>query len=140
MLSNMESDAKTELNEVERLARKARLAANDYPKGASLLLIAADLVLIGVFIAVGLSTPLIIGWIGFLVIFHTALRLRRPARPRGPLATPESRRHLLKTIAMDVAVNAVWIPLFFLARPVALGLLVAVLLYSLFGTLKYRHA
>jgi hypothetical protein len=136
----MESDAKTELNEVERLARKARSAAKDYPTGASLVMIVADLILIAVFIAVGLSAPLIIGWIAFLAIFFTALRLRRSARARAPWATPESRRHMLKMAAFDVAVNAVWIPLFFLARPVALGLLIAALLWSLFGTLRYRHA
>jgi hypothetical protein len=136
----MESDAKAELIDVERLGRKARLAASDYPRGASLLITVADLVLIGVFIAFGLSTPMIIGWVAFLAVFHVALRMRRPARPRAPWATPESRRRSLKMLALDVAVNALWIPLFFIARPVALGLLIAVLLYSLFASLKYRHA
>lgn len=140
MLSNMESDPKTELADVERLGRKARAAATNYPFGMSLVLIVADLALIGVFIVKGLSTPMIVTWIAFLVLFHLVLRLRRPARSLSPLATPESRQRSLKQLALNLAVNAIWIPLFFIARPIALGLLVAVLLYSLFGTLKYRHA
>ena len=140
MLSTMESDAKAELTDAERLARKAQRAANDYPASASLVMTVADLILVGIFIAKGVSAPLIAGWIAFLVVFMVALRLRRRARRRAPWATAESRRQLLRSVALDVAVNAVWIPLFFLARPLALGLLIAVLLWSLFGTLKYRHA
>ncbi|MEY2418054.1 MAG: hypothetical protein QOG90_734 [Actinomycetota bacterium] len=140
MLSIMETNPHVELAEADRLAHKARIAATDYPTSASLVLIAADVVLIGVFVAVGLSAWMIVGWLAFLAIFHTVLRLRRHARPRAPWATPTSRRQLLKTIALDVAVNAVWIPLFFLARPVAIGLLLAALAWSLVGTLKYRHA
>jgi hypothetical protein len=136
----MESNAKAELHEADRLARKARAAATDYPTSAQLLMIGADLVLIGIFIAFGFSARMAAGWIAFLVVFFVALRLRRRARPQSPWATPESRRRFLKTLGVDVVVNAVWIPLFFLARPVALALLVAALLWSLYGTVKYRHA
>jgi len=140
MLSNMESDAKAELHEVERLARKARAAASDYPAGASIVMVVADLIIVGAFILFGLSTPMVVLWIAFLVAFYIVLRVRRRARARAPWATPESRRGFGKQALLDLAVNAVWLPLFFFARPVALGLLVAVLLWSLYGNIKYRHA
>lgn len=136
----MESDAKAELIDVERLGRKASRAASDYPRSASVLMSGASLVLISVFIARGLSMPVIIGWIAFLVLFHSALYLRRRARPRAPWATPESRRRFLRMTAVNLAINAVWLPLFFFARPVALGLLVLALVASLLSNLKYRHA
>ena len=143
MLSNMESNNQAELNEVDRLAAKAASEATAFPVGASIFLTVAELLLIGAFVALGWSTALIVGWLVFFATFHLVLHLRRRARPRKPWTAPRSRHYFLWSIGATVVVNAIWIPLFFLARPVAVALLVAALMASLISnvaTLRHQHA
>ena len=136
----MESDAKAELNELDRLDRTARVAASAWPQSASILMSAAAVVFIALYWSLGSSTPLIAVWLAFLAIFYVVLWTRRRARARRPWATEQTRRRVWKNVLATVIVNAVWIPLFFFARPVAFGLLIAALLLSLLSQLRYRHA
>lgn len=143
MLSNMESDHKAELREVDRLAARAHTAANDRPLTATVLLLVAEMALVAVLAFAGLSTVMVVVWLLFLAAFHFTLRARRKARPRPPWATSESRRLTTWAIIATVAINAVWIPLFLWARPVALAVLFVALLASLVSNVavtRQRHA
>jgi hypothetical protein len=141
MLSNMESDPKTDLRDADRLAAKARAAANAWPLSASVVLLVAEMILVAAVAFSGVSTPMAVVWIAFLAVFHLVVRSRRRAQPRRTWADPESRRLAKWSLAATIAVNAVWLPLFFLARPVALALLFAALVASLVSNIVMtRHA
>ncbi len=141
MLSNMESDPKTDLRDVDRLAAKARSAAKAWPLWASVVLLVADMILVAAVAFSGVSTQMAIVWIAFLAAFHLAVRSRRRAQPRRTWADPEARQLWRWSVAATVVANVLWLPLFFLARPVALGLLFAALVASLVSTvvMKRRH-
>jgi hypothetical protein len=143
MLSNMESDNRAELNEATRLAARARSAATTLPLTATVVLLVAEMALVVVIAFAGLSRQMAVVWVLFLAAFHFAVRSRRRARARRPWADPESRRLTRWSIIATLAINAVWIPLFFLARPVALALLFAGLVASLVSSIvvtRHVHA
>jgi hypothetical protein len=141
MLSNMESDAKAELAEVERLSSKARRAASDYPPTFAIALVTAEIVALGIFAASGWDWRVLALWGVAYAGFVLTVRFSRKAQPRHQWATPDGRRRLLRELGGTVALNAVFLPLWFFARPIAVALLVAVLAYSLIGNLVFaRHA
>jgi len=132
MLSNMESDPKTDLRNADRLAAKARAAT--WPLPASVVLLVAEMVLVAVIAFAGLSTQMALVWVLFLAGFHLAVRSRRRAQPRRTWADPETRKLAQRSLVATVLANAVWLPLFFLARPVALAVLFMALVASLVST------
>ena len=143
MLSTMESDARAELAELERLSSKAQRAATDYPPTFAIGLLVSELLFLGLFAFSAWDWRVFGLWCVAYAAFVLIVRARRRAQPRHQWATPDGRRRLLVDLGTTVAANAVFLPLWFLARPVAFGLLVAVMLYALVANvvfMRQRHA
>ena len=129
----MESNARAELTEVDRLAAEARRASQETPTAAIIFLMVVELGFVTFFAATkwSLPWPIIGGWLAFLIVFFAELRRRRKAKPVLPWATPESRRRALVGAALTLAANAVFIPLWMFSRWLAVGALMAVLAFAL---------
>lgn len=132
MLSNMESNAQAELAEVQRLSDAARRASYEVPGWVHHAVMAAQLTFFGVLVATHARLPLAVvaAWWAAGIVLYAYIRGRRRALPRRRFSTREGRQDLVSYVAMVIAINAVWLPLWAWREDVALAVLGTVIVLS----------
>jgi hypothetical protein len=137
----MESDAKAELVELERLGTAARRQSHHVSPLLTRIVPLADVAFLGVFALSAWKLPpvAIALWWGACCAVIAWLRLGRRARPRRWWATERGRRDAMAYAALFLAVNAIFFALWFWSRGVAIAVLVTFILASWLRDFAFRQ-